>query len=384
MTMTTNTTIEPDEDGERTAKRPTIIKNAASSYFTALDPESGQVLGEVGSGQYPHTALFHPDLPVAYLLYISSAHLEVLDLASLETIQRVEQVGMTPIGSALGSNAEYLFVGTAIDLPGTDDPGVLTLSIDGDDGTVEHAGQRTLSRCSGMRVGPDGDLYVAQKREREVLALSADDELAVRDRIPTGEEPHDMYVLAEDGLLVVNNSGESLATFIDPEAGTVRAEAETGRNPHGFAVADGPDYRYGLVPARDEERFAVIDLDAAAAGAEAPTEALLDVGTTTGFAGTTPDGRYAVIDSYDEPFVTILGLTELTVEGRVEIGGEPLHVVFSDDGEECYVGNMDRNELAVLDTSPLADGRPEDVAVARRIGGLGEKPSGIFQPEGHS
>lgn len=382
--MTSNTTLEQDADREQTAKRPTIVKNAASSYFTALDPESGQVLGEVGSGQYPHTALFHPDLPVAYLLYISSAHLEVLDLESLETIQRVEEVGLTPIGSALGSNAEYLFVGTAIDLPGADDPGVLTLSIDDDDGTVEHAGQRTLSRCSGMRVGPDGDLYVGQKRDQEVLALSADDELAVQGRFPTGEEPHDMYVLAEDGLLVVNNSGESRATFIDPGAGTVRAEAETGRNPHGFAVADGPEYRYGLFPARDEERFAIVDLDATAAGDENPTEALINVGTTTGFADTTPDGRYAVIDSYDEPFVTILDVTDLTVEGRVEIGGEPLHVVFSADGEECYIGNMERNELAVLDTSSLADDRPEDVAVARRIGGLGEKPSGIFRPEENS
>jgi DNA-binding beta-propeller fold protein YncE len=379
--MTSDTTLEQDADREQTAKRPTIVKNAASSYFTAVDLESGQVLEEVGSGQYPHTVLFHPDLPVAYLLYITSAHLEVLDLESLETIQRVEKVGTTPIGSALGSNAEYLFVGTAIDLPGTDDPGVLTLSIDDDDGTVEHAGQRTSSRCSGMRVGPDGDLYVAQKREQEVLALSADDELAVRDRVPTGEEPHDMYVLAEDGLLVVNNSGESSATFIDPESGTVRAEAETGQNPHGFAVADGPDYRYGLFPARDEERFAVVDLDAAAAGAETPTEALLNVGTTTGFADTTPDRRYAVIDSYDDPFVTILDLTDLTIEGQVEVGGEPLHVVFSEDGEECYIGNMERNELAVLDTAPLADDRPENVTVARRIRGLGEKPSGIFRPE---
>jgi hypothetical protein len=32
-----------------------------------LFPDNGvKVLEEVGSGQYPHTVLFHPDLPVAY------------------------------------------------------------------------------------------------------------------------------------------------------------------------------------------------------------------------------------------------------------------------------------------------------------------------------
>jgi DNA-binding beta-propeller fold protein YncE len=376
--MTTDATTLATDTGE--SHRPTIVKNAASSYFTAVDLDRGEVRAQVGEGRYPHTALFHPTEPVAYLLYISSAHLEVLDLETLETIQRVDDLGTAPVGSALGPNAEHIFAGTAVDMSGTDDPGVLALSID-EDGTVEHAGQRALSRSSGMRIGTDDRLYVGQKREAEVVALSADAELTVEDRFPTGEKPHDMYVLPADDLLVVNNAGESFATVLDIEAGTVRCEPETGENPHGFAVADGPDYRYGLFPAREDERVAVVDLDAAAAGDGDPTEALVDVDTTTGFAGTTPDGRYAILDSYDESFVTVLDLTDLTVASRVEVGGEPLHVVFADDGEECYVGNMERRDIAVLDTAPLADDRPDDVTVSRRLSGLGEKPSGIFRPE---
>lgn len=378
--MTSNVTTTDSETETERFQRPTLVKNAASSYFSAVDLERGQVFEQVGDGRYPHTALFHPDLPIAYLLYISSAHLEVVDLERLDTVQRIEDMGTAPVGSALGPNAEYFFAGTAVDLPGEDEPGVIALSID-DDGRVERAGQRTLSRCSGMRIGPNGSLYVGQKREWELVELSADDDLTVRDRIGTGREPHDMYVLDEDGLLVVNNSLESYATLIDTDTGTAMAEAETGQNPHGFAVADGPDYRYGLFPARDDQRVAVVDIDAATEGAQDPTETLIDVGTTTGFAGTTPDARYAIVDSYDESFVTILDLIDLTIAGRVEVGGEPLHVVFAEDGTECYVGNMERSDLAVLNTEPLADDRPEDVSVARRIPGLGRKPSGIFRPE---
>ncbi|WP_226483312.1 YncE family protein [Natrinema amylolyticum] len=376
--------MTPDTDtvaSDRSSGAPTIVKNAASSHFSAVDIEDGEVLKAVGDGRYPHTALFHPDAPVAYLLYISSAHLEVLDLERLETVQRVDRLGTMPVGSALGPDGDRLFVGTAVALPDAPDPGVLAFEIDAD-GRLEAGGARPLSRSSGMRIGPDGRLYVGQKTADEIAVCSADSQLAVEARIPVGAEPHDLYVLEDDGLLVVNHAGGSSASFVDPETGRVRCTAETGTNPHGFAVADGPDYRYGLLPAREDERVAVVDLEAVAAGESSPTEALLDVGTTTGFADVTPDGRYAIVDSYEEPFVTILDLGDRSIAGRVEVGGEPLHVVFGPEGEECYVGNMERTDLAVLDVRPLADDRPADVSVARRIEGLGDKPSGIFRPEG--
>ncbi|MBZ6493804.1 YncE family protein [Natrinema longum] len=377
MTFDTDSAAVATEGSSRT---PTIVKNAASSHFSAVALSEGEVLAAVGEGRYPHTALFHPDAPVAYLLYIASAHLEVLDLERLETVQRVDRLGTMPVGSALGPGGDSLFVGTAVDLPTASDPGVIAFDID-EDGRLEPAGTRPLSRSSGMRIGPDDRLYVGQKIEDEVAVLGADPRLEVEARIPVGAEPHDLYVLDDDGLLVVNHAGGSSASFVDAAAERVRCTAETGTNPHGFAVADGPEYRYGLFPAREDDRVAVVDLEAAAAGEASSTETLLDVETTTGFAGVRPDGRYAIVDSYDEQFVTILNLTDLSVAGRVEIGGEPLHVVFGPDGEECYVGNMERTDLAVLDTRPLADDRPADVAVGRRIDGFGEKPSGIFRPE---
>lgn len=361
-------------------RRPTIVKNAASGHFSAVDLDAGEVLADLGDGRYPHTAVFHPDIPVAYLLYISSAHIEVVDLKRLETVQRIEHLGTMPVGSALGPAGEHFFVGTAVELPEADDPGAIALSID-IYGLLSRAGTRTLSRCAGMRTVPDGPLYVAQKYEGEVRVLDAEPGLAVRDSIQTGPEPHDMYVLADDDLLVVNNAGAASATFVDLTTHEVVCTAETGENPHGFAVADGPDTRYALFPAREDDRLAVVDLDAVLDGDDSPTRALLDLGTSTGFADTTPDGRYAIVDSYDESYVTIVDLTDLSVANRVEIGGEPLHVVLEPDGSACYVGNMDRDEIAVLDTSPLKSRRPSDVTVRDRISGVGEKPSGIFRPE---
>jgi DNA-binding beta-propeller fold protein YncE len=361
-------------------KRPTILKNAGSSYFSAVDLESREVLARLGDGTYPHTAHFHPDMPLVYLLYISSAHLEVVDLRSYETVQRVDEVGTTPVGSTFVPDEDLLFVGTAVDLPESEEPGVLTFRV-GEDGELESTGETPVGRCSGMRSGPDGRVYTGLKRSDEIAALTIEDEPVVENRFPTGEAPHDIYVLPEDGALVVNNSGEFSATFIDISDDEIICEAETGENPHGFAVADSAEYKYGLFPARDEKRVGIVDIEAAVAGEPDPTEKLLDLGTTTGFAGATPDGRYAVFDSYDHEYVTIVDLEELSVDGQVEIGGEPLHVVFSDDGDRCYVGNMVENYVAILDTSPLGNQRPGDVEVIDRITGLGEQPSGIFLPE---
>ncbi len=356
------------------------MKNAASGHFSAVDLARGEVVADLGEGRYPHTAVFHPAEPVAYLLYVASAHLEVVDLDRLETVQRVERLGTMPVGSALGPDGDLLFVGTGVELPEGEAPGVLAFAI-GEDGRLEPAGARSLSRSAGVRIGPDGRLYVAQKADGEIAVLGADADLSVEARIPVGAEPHDLHVLEREGLVVANHAGGSSAAFVGPDIEGVRCTAATGTNPHGFAVADGPDFRYGIVPAREDERVAVVDLEAVATGDDAPTERLLEVGTSTGFAATTPDGRYALVDSYDGPFVTILDLCDLAVAARVDVGGEPLHLVFGPDGEECYVGNMERRDLAVLDTRPLSDDRPAAVSVARRIDGLGEKPSGIFRPE---
>lgn len=378
MTSRTSTTVRRDE-----TYRPAIVKNAASSYFSAVDLADGTVRAEVGTGRYPHTVLYHPSEPVAYLLYISSAHMEVLDLETLETRQRVEGLGTAPVGSAIGPDTEYLFVGTAVETPESEEPGVIALSIS-DDGGLEIVGERSISRCSGMRIGPDDRLYAGLKDEGAVAAITPDAELNVEERIPVGEKPHDMYVLEDAGLIVVNQAGESFASFVDPVAGRVRCTAETGANPHGFAVAEGDDYRYGVFPSRDAERVAVVDLDAVDAGVDEPTVALIDVGVSTGFAGVMPDGRYVLVDSYDDEYVRIIDLTEQSMVGRVEVGGEPLHVVVAPSGEACYVGNMKRNDLAVLDTTPLLEGRPADVTVERRVEGLGDKPSGIFLEEDRS
>ncbi|MHB9288181.1 hypothetical protein ACKVMT_14225 [Halobacteriales archaeon Cl-PHB] len=375
------TTIPSTERADaRSVQRPTIVKNAASSYFTAVDLAEGETLARLGDGRYPHTAVFHPNGRVAYLLYISSAHVEVIDLDRLETIQRVDDLGRAPVGSALGPDAEHFFLGTGGPLFEGEPPGLIALSLD-DEGLVTGQSRRTLGRSAGMRVGPDDRLYVAQSRDAEVAVLSADADLEEQTRLPVGDKPHDMYVLGDD-LLAVNNAYESYVSFLDIREETVRCEAEVGENPHGFGVAEHEDYRYALVPAREADDFAVVDLDAVDAGEESPTEALIDVGTSTGFVDATPDGRWAITDSYDEEFVTILDLEELAVAGRVEVPGEPLHVVFGPDAERGYVGNMDRPEIAVLDIAPLADDRPGDVTLDRYVDGLGEKPSGIFPPEG--
>lgn len=358
---------------------PLLVKNAGSGYFTAIDPATGAVRATIGDGQFPHTALFHPTIPVAYLVYVASGTVDVVDLRTLEIVQTLPTAGTKPIGNTIGPDGKYFFLGTAAAMPGTDEPGVQAFAIE-DGGTLEPVGRRSLSRCTGMRTGTTGDVYVGQKRAGEVVALSADEELAVRTRYPTGRHPHDLHVLPADDLVVVNNAGESFATVIDTTERTVVCDVDTGANPHGFALAEGPLGRYGVIPARADHRVAVVDIDAIGDRDVDPTEALIDVGTPTGFVDVSPDGRFAVVDAYERPFVTMLDLEDMSVAGRVVVGGRPRHVVFGPTGRKCYVGNMVRSEVTVLDTTPLLDGRPDDVTVDHRLSDLGKQPSGIFHP----
>lgn len=355
-----------------------LVKNASSGHFSAVDLAAGEVVADVGRGRYPHTATFHPDGRHAYLLYLSSAHLAVLDLPTLEPTATIDDLGTAPVGSTLTPDGDYLFVGTMGDLPGGDGSGVVAHRI-GDDAVPERVGSNPLGQCAGMQVGPDGLLYVALKHRDEVVALTPDADLDVVARYPVGAGPHDLYPVPDTDLLAVNNADAAVVSFVATEEGTV-TNVETGENPHGIAFAYGDAGRFAVFPAREDTRVAAVDVDALAAGDE-PDARFVDVETTTGFAASTPDGRYVVVDSYDASHVTIVEMASMEVAGRVDVEGEPLHVVFSRDGSECYVGNMATSSLAVLDTSSLAADSPEDVTLARRIEGLGEQPSGIFTPE---
>ncbi|EMA32495.1 hypothetical protein C445_10277 [Halobiforma lacisalsi AJ5] len=392
MTRSTQTQTEttradaPDTetaDGERGRDGLAIVKNAGSSHFSAVDLATREVIAQVGDGSYPHTAVFHPDGRHAILLYISSSHLEAVDLERMKTVQRIDDLGVATVGSALTDDGKRLFVGTAAELPDDVDPGVVAFRVHGADGDdalrLERIGTTTLGRCAGMCTGPNGLVYVAEKNAGELIALSPTAELSELERYQVGDDPHDIYPVPGTDLIAVNNAGESFATFVDAARGEVRTTAPTGENPHGIAFADGPGGRRAYVPARDDDRLAAIDLEAVAAGDDEPT-AFVDVGTATGFAATAADDRYVLVDSYDEAHVTIVDAETLSVAGRVEVGGEPLHVVVSPDDRECYVGNMDRSSVAVLDLEPLRADRPADVTVVDRIDGLGEMPSGIFQP----
>lgn len=372
------TTTDTKDVGWTDTEGLAIVKNAGSSHFSAVDLTQREVVADIGDGKYPHTVVFHPDGRHALLLYISSAHLEVVDLETMETVVREDDLGTASIGCALSDDGERLFVTTGATLPDADEPGVIAFSLAGDPPTPERLGTRVLSRCTGTTIGPNGRLYVGEKRRGQVAVLSADGNLELLDRIDVGDEPHDMYPVPDTEMLVVNNAGESFASFVDVEERTV-TNAETGENPHGLAFAADPSGgRRVYFPAREDDRVAAVDLDTVVAGE--PTTEFVDVGTSTGFVATTPDDRYALFDSYETEDVTIVDAETLSVQSRVRVGGEPLHLVVSPDGSECYVGNMDQEHrhLTVLDIEPLQDDRPEDVTVSGRIDGLGKLPSGIF------
>ncbi|EMA27340.1 hypothetical protein [Halobiforma nitratireducens] len=392
MTRPTQTTRTEETSGtvpETDSDSFAIVKNAGSSYFSAVDPADREEIARLGDGSYPHTAVFHPDGRHAILLYISSSHLEVVDLERLETVQRIDDLGVATVGSALTRDGKRLFVGTAAELPDDPEPGVVALRVvgaDGDEGDagdssirLERIGTQPIGRCAGMCIGPNGLVYVADKKAGELVALSPTAELSELERYHVGSEPHDIYPVPGTDLIAVNNAGESFTTFVDAAEGAVRGAAPTGENPHGITFADGPGGKRAYVPARDDERVAAIDIGAVTAGDDDPTT-FVDVETTTGFAATAADDRYVLVDSYDEPRVTIVDAETLSVAGHVTVDGEPLHLVVGDDGSECYVGNMDRPSVTVLDLEPLRADRPDEVTVVDRIDGLGEMPSGIFQP----
>ena len=81
-----------------------------------------------------------------------------------------------------------------------------------------------------------------------------------------------------------------------------------------------------------------------------------------GWPYATPDGRYVIVTTYDEPndkgYVEIFRADDFSLVGIVEPGAEPFHSVATDDGAHIYVALADgRIPKIALETAIIAEDR---------------------------
>jgi YVTN family beta-propeller protein len=217
-----------------------------------------------------------------------------------------------------------------------------------------------LPEPTRVMLAPDkGEAWIAYK------ATADDDGVVLLDlapgtitaRVPTGAGPHDM-TFAEGGrfLLVTNQGGATVSVIAAASHSLIGTVPVAGRQ---TSIAFGPRARLSYV-ASDDGTITAID----AASLKAVATIHADPGlAVVRFA---PDGRFALVTNRNTGQVIVIDSATNEVIQRVEVGGEPDQIVFSD--QLVYIRRRQGDALAALPLSQIGK-RGQPIAPANVTAG---------------
>ncbi len=362
-----------------------FVKNAGDTCFSVIHMEEGRLVKKIGEGQYPHVAFFHPNGRFAYLSYIVSSSIEVVDLRALEIKNKVTDLGKGTVGICISREGRYLFTGSYGKFPDGGGPGISIFDTNfGRTADLTLVKRIPVGMCAGMVVDSKNDLWAAIADEGKVLRINGAPPFDIKDVFEVGEKPHDLIFSKELQLLQVNPANESYVTYIDTLQNEIIGKVPCGANPHGgkFSIRDG--IIRNIVPSRKENVVSVIDIGHVRkrrVGNELLEEALIgqiDVGTPQGFVDITRDGRYAILDAYQTKYLSIIDLKAMELARTIPVGMMPMHPQITWDGLTCFVASMKEGTVSAVDITSLYDQNPAGVFIRTTIHDVGVEPSGNF------
>ena len=195
----------------------------------------------------------------------------------------------------------------------------------------------------GLRWGPEGQLYCVCENSGVVLELDTQS-WGISHVIEVGSnKAHRMEVLPDGTKLYTENEEDASASVIDLNSrkrtgkiSTPGALAGIGLSPDGKTVilVDATKPRIFAVDTETDTITRTVELN----GHEKPAQ----------IARFSPDGKYLVVTSFEEPLATILDPT-LEKQRLVHLGEGPMNMAFHADGRTALIANQGDGTICVVD-----------------------------------
>ena len=171
----------------------------------------------------------------------------------------------------------------------------------------------------------------------------------VTQRIPTGKEPHHLYLTPDEESVIVANAGSDSSTFIDPRTADVQRVVRGTIDPYHLRFS--PDMKWFVTVANrlnhiDIYRWDGKDLSLAKRipSGKTPSHIWIDTKSTT---------AYATMQDSDE--LVAVDLATQTLKWRVKTGAMPADVFGTPDDKHLLVGLTGSDHVQVFDvTGPQA------------------------------
>lgn len=352
-----------------------LVKNMRSKGFSVIDTTTYEYIGQIGEGKHPHALAISSGF--GYVPYMSSNFVEIIDLASLSVVGKIEEVGDAPVGASLTNDGRYLFVTSYAPIPGEKKPGVSV--IDTKDNSITET--VSLGKSAGVVTDTSNDIWVTLKDDDEVVKISGEPPFEIIERFGLPSGPQDIIMSTDTsnqsqrGLLGVNSVEDDKVTFIENSEILSTVEAP---NPRGGSFVE--ENERWFVSDTEGDGITVIDINQVRQGSSDPVLKRVSTGSPSAFTDVTPDGSIVVIDAYNDDKITFLDTDTLEILDRVETGDNPHHPQFGPEGNICYVPNMEDETVSVVNVEKIYSGGSAEVVRHIEVPG-GTGPSSFFQTQ---
>lgn len=187
-------------------------------------------------------------------------------------------------------------------------------------------------------------IFVLNSLDANVSVIDSDTWQEKR-RIPTGKEPHHIYLTPDEKSVIVANAGSDSLTFIDPRTAEVQRVVRGTIDP--YQLRFSPDMKWFVTVANrlnhiDIYRWDGKDLTLAKRipSSKTPSHIWIDTKSTT---------AYATMQDSDE--LVAVDLATQTLKWRVKTGAMPADVFGTPDDKHLLVGLTGGDHVEVYDVT---------------------------------
>lgn len=221
------------------------------------------------------------------------------------------------------------------------------------------AGQGQAAAPSASLAAPVGDVMPAKAAQSvqgatPIFVLnSLDASISVIDpvgwkelsRIPTGKEPHHLYLTPDEKSLVVANAlGDSL-TLVDPRTGAVQRVIRDIVDPYHLRFS--PDMKWFITAANRLNHIDFYRWDAATQTPQLVKR--VSTGKTPSHLFIDADSKTVYSTMQDSDALVAIDIATQTIKARVPTGPMPADVYGSPDGRKLFVGLTGGDGVEVFD-----------------------------------
>ena len=203
---------------------------------------------------------------------------------------------------------------------------------------------------SSLTLSKDGRYIYATQMAKQMGVLAVDTSTflpAAFMELPDSTMIPNALVPSPDGALLyitltnaLNPGGPGQLVAMDPSTGALVESIPVGGTPTDLLIT--PDGKTAVTVNMGNGNLSVVDLQAGAVVRTIPAE------VSPNKAILTQDGRIFVTNRGSNT-VSVLGLADGKILGRIKVGKGPMDIMLSKDGSEAYVSNYQDGTISVID-----------------------------------